>query len=127
MTFEARMAAYLADSTITALVSTRAYAVSGGEQVALPYLVWQRIASDGTDTHDEDDAKLEEITVQVSCFASTHAAAVALRRAVRAVIARNDAAGPATASNLQDLGHDDDRRAFGVSIDFAIWHDDSTA
>ena len=123
MTFEARMAAWMGNATITALVSTRAYPISAGEQAALPYLIWQRISTTPVETQ-EASTTLEEIGIQVTCFASTHAGAVAIRRAVRSVIEGNHAEGPATYSQAQDIGHDDDRRAFAVSCDFSIWHDD---
>ena len=125
MTFEARMAAWMADSAITALVSTRAYPINAGEQPALPYLIWQRISTAPTEDHEVGTTP-EEIGIQVTCFASTHAGAVAIRRAVRSVIEGNHADGPATYSQAQDIGHDDDRRAYAVSCDFSVWHDDAS-
>ena len=123
MTFEARIAGYLANSAITALVSTRAYPITAGEQTALPYLVWQRISTVPVVGH-EASTTLEEIGIQVTCFAQTHAGACAIRRAVRSVIEGNHAEGPAVYSNAQDIGHDDNLRVFAVSCDFEIWHDD---
>lgn len=126
MTFEARIASYLAHSSITALVGTRAGPVSAGEQPDLPYVAWQRISTTPDETHDVGST-LEEIVVQFSIFASTYASAVTIRRALRSVIEGNHSAGAATYSNAQDLGVDDSLPAYGISCDFTVWHDDSTA
>lgn len=126
MTFETRITSLLSDSAITALVSTRAGPVTGGQQTALPYLVWQRISTVPVEDHGAGTT-LEEITIQVSCFASTYAGAVAIRRAVRSVFEANHTEGPITYSNAQDLGFDDSLPAFAVSCDFSVWHDDTTA
>lgn len=116
----------MADSTITALVGTRAYPVSAAEQATQPYIVWQRVSTVPVEDHGEGTT-LEEISIQVTCFAASHAAAIAIRRAVRAVIDRNHSDGPAIYENAQDLGVSDDRRSYAVSADFTIWHDDTTA
>ncbi len=62
MTFDARMAAFLSDASITALVGTRAFAVMTTQHPATPYLFWQRIATVPQDSHDAT-AQLVENTV----------------------------------------------------------------
>lgn len=125
MTFEARMAANFGHATIVAQVDTRAFSVNASEQAALPYITWRRISSAPVDTHDEENPSLEEITIQVECFATTHAVATQLRRHVRTVLLADTAQGPVTRSNAVDLGHDDNLRAFAVSEDFSFWHNDA--
>lgn len=123
MTFDARMASFLSNAAITAIVGTRAYAVMAPQRPAMPYLFWQRIAAVPQDSHDPL-AQLVEYTVQITCTAATHAAASALRDAVKGVFEGNHAAGPATWSNEQDL-YSDDVNVFSCSVDFSIWHNDA--
>lgn len=120
MTFEQRMQAFFANASITALVGTRAFAVNAGQGVALPYVVWSRVASAPANSHDAV-AQLEEHTVQVTAIAATHAQACQVRRAVRSVIEGNHADGPAVYAGSQDI-FSDDKNAYAVSCDFSIWH-----
>lgn len=120
MTFEQRMQAFFSNASITALVGTRSFAVNAGQGVALPYVVWSRVASSLAGSHDAI-ATLEEHTVQVTAIAETHAAACQIRRAVRSVIEGNHTDGPAVYAGSQDL-FSDDKNAYAVSCDFSIWH-----
>lgn len=123
MTFDARMAAFLADPSITALVGARAFAVMTTQHPATPYLFWQRIATVPQDSHDAT-AQLVEYTVQVTCVSDSYASAAAVRAAVKAVMEGNHAAGPATWSNEQDI-FSDDVNLFSCTVDFTVWHNEA--
>lgn len=123
MTFDARMAAFLSDASITALVGTRAFAVMTTQHPATPYLFWQRIATVPQDSHDAT-AQLVENTVQVTCVGSSYADAAAVRAAVKAVMEGNHAAGPATWSNEQDI-FSNDANLFSCTVDFTVWHNEA--
>ncbi len=123
MTFDARMAAFLSDASITALVGTRAFAVMTTQHPATPYLFWQRIATVPQDSHDAT-AQLVENTVQVTCVSDSYASAATCRAAVKAVMEGNHAAGPATWSNEQDI-FSNDANLFSCTVDFTVWHNEA--
>ncbi len=123
MTIEARMAAFLTHASITALVSSRTYAVNSGPSPTMPYIVWQRVSSERQQSHDAI-AGLEAASVQVTCIATTHASATAIRAAVVAVIEGNHSGGPATCENMTDIEVSDELTAYATAADFRIWNSD---
>ena len=71
----------LVKGRIGALASGRVYCASAGEKPALPYIVWYPISDVPLVTHTEYN-ELAVALVQVDSFASTAAAADALRKEV---------------------------------------------
>jgi len=124
MTIETRITQLLGDVSLTALVGTRAGPVNAGESPALPYLFWQRVSSEPTETHAEPTT-LEAIRVQFTAVASTYASACSIRRALRAVM--ESANSPIIYNNSTDIGRDDSvgGGAYAVSADFTFWHVDA--
>jgi hypothetical protein len=89
MSFESDLFALLGanagvSALITAGATARAYPVLAPAGVALPYLTWQRIASEAAELAGR--ASGERISVQVDCWAKTYDDAAALADAVRAAI-----------------------------------------
>lgn len=82
---EAIFTALSANAGVTAIAGDRSYPVQAPQSAALPFVVWQRIATVPINSHD-GPAGLDQTTMQFACFAATFTAAHDLRNAVRAAI-----------------------------------------
>lgn len=129
---EAIVAYLLADSTLSALVSTRVFPLSRLQGSALPAVTYQRIS--GAPLYaDDGEAGLTEARLQVDTWAETYSAA---KTAARAVIDRLSAVRDVTQSGVtfRYIMLDDERDfreeganaaqyLYRVSMDFLVWLD----
>lgn len=74
-----------ATAGVTALVSTRIYAVSGARDVTTPHIILQQITATPATSHNEGYGSAHRM-IQVACFAKTFEAAGAIRAAVIAAL-----------------------------------------
>jgi hypothetical protein len=110
-----------ADPAVAALVvsggETRIYPLEVPQDVAMPAVVYQRIAS-APEVTLAGDVGLDAVRIQVSCWAATYSVAKELAAAVRAAV---------NASNLRAVtemeldDRDTETRQYRVIIDFRIW------
>jgi hypothetical protein len=110
-----------ADPTVAALVVsggvTRIYPLEVPQDVVMPAVVYQRIASAPEVTLD-GDAGLDAVRVQVSCWAATYAGAKELAAAVRAAV---NASNLRAVTEIEIDDRDTETRQYRVIIDFRIW------
>lgn len=107
---------------LSALVGARIYPEVAPQDVARPYVVWQEISRtpegdlDGT----VSSSGLENVHVQVTCWATTRLSADAVRAQARLAM---EAATQfkAFASALRSLGYESDTKLHGAQADFSIW------
>jgi hypothetical protein len=86
MFIETALTTYLlAQTSITALVSTRIYPAMAKQTVTKPYIIISRIDDPGTHTHDGPVA-VGRARVQISAFAATWGSAQQIADAVEAVL-----------------------------------------
>lgn len=122
----------LADATIAALVSTRAYPLGAPADAAAPFITWQVISATPVQSlagsNDTTGA-----TVQIDCWSEalerggSYAQAKALAEAVRLALADQNGVSLGNRQawiSLQDSRDDidDGTRMHRVSMDFRIWH-----
>lgn len=106
-----------ADATVAGLVGTRIYPVLLPQNVAMPAIVYSRVAS-----VPHDDLELaqnhESARVQVDCWADSYPGAKALAAAASAALQL----APVYAQRLTDLDdYDPEEKLFRVILDFNIW------
>lgn len=115
------------DAAVAALVGDRVWPVRRPQGRELPALTLSSVSAVPLQSHDGAGA-LTRSRLQVDCWASSWAAARALRAAaIGAIEATEDPAGPIPSiarmgdrdlPELREAGED----LFRVSIDFEIWH-----
>jgi hypothetical protein len=124
-----QLRAYLiADATLSGLIGTRLTWGINDQDAAMPRVTLQRI-SGAPEYSDEGEVSLGQARVQVDCFATTYAGAVAISRAIRTRIsgARFTQSG-VTFDVFIDAERDDfepgegGRDVHRVSMDLIVWH-----
>lgn len=129
---EAIVAYLLADSTLSALVSTRVFPLSRLQGSALPAVTYQRIS--GAPLYaDDGEVGLTEARLQVDTWAETYSTA---KTAARAVIDRLSAVRDVTQSGVtfryimldderdfREEGSNAAQYLYRVSMDFLVWLD----
>ena len=116
----------LAQTGITALVGDRIHFVQAPQDVAPPYLVFQKISDPPQHSHD-GPLGLSNPRFQFSAFAETYSAAKQVVAAVQAVldgykgIMGDLYIGGAFRDDENDLERGTDG-LFGVAADYIIWH-----
>lgn len=76
-----------AASGVTALVSTRIYPDMAPQNTTFPYIVFQKLQTQPTDTK-EGVSKLDKILVQVDCYSNNYDNAHSLAASVRTALDR---------------------------------------
>lgn len=76
-----------ATAGVTALVSTRIYPDMAPQNVTFPYIVFQKLQTQPTDTK-EGVSKLDKILVQVDCYSNNYDNAHSLAAAIRTALDR---------------------------------------
>lgn len=126
---EALIARLLADSGLSALVSTRIHPGSLPQGATLPALVITRIGG-APQYADEGETGLNEARVQVDCWADTYSQAKLTARAVVASLSAFTGTVGTTVFNQIMLENERDIREgggnaaeypFRTSLDFAVW------
>lgn len=129
MTVEEALYTHLTDDAgVAALVSARVYPLVAPQDVARPYLVYQRISTPRVRSHSGPSG-LAHPRFQITAVASTYGSARSLANAVRAALdgysgAMGDAPGVQTAGFLDNEAENylDDIPAYVVRMDFILWH-----
>lgn len=118
-----------AGSATAALVGAtsncRAYPGQAPEKVALPFVVFSGISSEAEVTHDASN-DFDQIDVQFSIVAETYAAALAIRKAIRADLADVALADGEKAVDFTERdGFAEGIDAHVLLLDVTFWHDPS--
>jgi len=126
------VARLLATSGVTDIVGSRIRPLLLRQSDSIPGIAYTTISNTPVSRATGTNATYRA-RVQLDCFASTYTAAKTLEAAVIAALDNYSASGttpPISSCHLEtvtDLPPDDtpgadDRRAFGVSLDFILWH-----
>jgi hypothetical protein len=127
MTFEEITTGILEDdATLAALVSGRVFFGSAPQGVQEPFVVCRRVGTDptlSTDNGQPGSFELDNIRLEVGCYARGHRAANNLARACRRAL---EAHRP-TVYILQDqlADYSDLPNLHQMILDFSCWHQDS--
>lgn len=129
---QALMTYLLAQSGITALVSTRIHFARAPQDVANPYIIVIKIDAPREHSHD-GSSQLAHPRFQLSIFASTYSQAKNIAAAVQAALqgysgTMGGAGGVAVGNVLYEDENDlyeEETRLFHVACDYIIWHEDS--
>lgn len=107
------------NAAIVALASTRIYPVRMPQQPTLPCLTYQRIS--GVPDYSHDGRALTQSRFQVSCWAYTYAAAIALAEAVK-----NSWASFADVAFLENDTemYEPETQVYHIPVDVMIWHEE---
>ena len=126
---EAFIAHLLAASGVTAIASTRVYPFSRLQGSAFPAVTVQRIS--GAPLYaDDGEVGLENVRMQVDCWATTYASAKTLGRAVTAAFSAFDGTVSGVEFQFVTLENEHDERETGAnaaeyvyrtSLDFEVW------
>lgn len=119
---EALRAALVAAAPVTAICSTRIKLAGGTNDQTLPAISYQRISTVPTD-HLAGGGTLDQVRVQVDCWAVKADDAAALAAAARDAISPADQAGIATMQAQEGPTLDTDARAWRVRTDYFIWQE----
>ena len=78
---------YILNNTagVTAIISTKSYAGRAPQETALPYVVFDIVSVEPTDSKTRPSS-VDAVRVQVDCYATTYAGVEALNDAVRAAL-----------------------------------------
>lgn len=108
----------LADEELSEIVGTRIYPLRLPQRETLPAVVYQVITNAPINTLDGDRG-VDNVSLQLSCWAQTYAQAQALAAEVRRVIGGIDILRP-TIESLFD-GEDQETKSYRVILNFALW------
>lgn len=117
-------AALLGAAAVTDRVGQRVTPAGGSTDPALEAISYQRISTVGTE-HLGGGGSLDQVRMQIGCWARTALAALELAGIVRDVIAPEDTAGLAVFVGGGGAELDSETRTFGVSWDYFIWQERS--
>ncbi len=126
---EAFIAYLLAAGAISTLVSNRVFPFSRRQGSTLPAITVQRIGG-APEVADDGEAGIEEVRMQVDCWATTYAGARELSRAVRDRLSTFRGTTGGVDFLHVELDNDQDLRESGanaaeylyrVSLDFLVW------
>lgn len=113
-----------ATAAVTDLVGTRIYPVEAPPNPQVPYLVYQRIATEPVVTHEQTDATraghLDGVHVQFTAIASTLLAAINIIYQARLAVERS-AGLQAVWTDERTLPREERSQTFAHSGDFLIW------
>lgn len=116
----------LADTVIAALVGTRMYPQVLPQNPTYPAITYTLIGGAGSVVTHDGPAGLENVSLQIDCWAQTQLTAAALAERVRTRI--NGYTGGAFQgiflARKRD-GYDNDAMAYRRSADFSIWNEES--
>jgi hypothetical protein len=125
---EALRAYLIADTALSALISTRLAWGVNDQGGAMPRVTLQ-VISGSPEYSDEGESGISENRVQVDCFASTYASAKAVARAISARISGASFTQGSVRFNIFIDSERDDAEAFDggrevhrVSMDLMVWH-----
>ena len=119
--FEHNLRAVLNVPGVTAIAGDRIYPLLAPPDVARPYVVWQRIASEPQVSLAGFTSGLERIRVQIDCYADTPDAVFALAAAVRAAV--QAATGPVRGITVNETDFfEDDTRLYRRAVDVSVFH-----
>lgn len=111
-------------AAVTALVGNRIYPVEAPSSAALPYLVYQRISTEPTTTHEQNNAAeathLDGVHIQMTAIASTLLSAISIIFQARLAVERS-AGMMAVWTDERSIPRDEAAQAFGHSGDFLFW------
>lgn len=107
-----------ADTAVQAAVGQRIYALSRPQGDPLPAVVWQRVATAPVNSL-QGFSGLDDVRLQVSCYAATLLAAKELAAAVRAAL--NGADTLKCICSMEMDGQDPETQNFRVLLDFNLW------
>lgn len=107
------------DTLVTNICGMRIYPMRAPEEVnTFPLIVYQKINNAPVNSLD-GDSNLDEVRIQLTCWADTYKQAQDLAEAVRYVLI-NSASITALTEDVKD--HEDpDTRKYGVILDIAVW------
>ena len=107
-----------ADTGVQAIVGSRIYAMLRPQADPLPALVYQRVSTVPV-VSLQGDSSLDQVRLQVSCYASTLLQAKQLAAATRRAI--NGASGLKSITVMEIDDQDPETKHFRVVVDFNIW------
>lgn len=114
-----------ADATVKGIVSTRIFPGRAQQTATLPFIVYNTISTNPTNTKD-GASTLDFITVQVSCFDDNKTDTDTLADAVRSALDRYDAtvSGEVVRFVFDDRTdiYEEDAGVYHVALDFEILH-----
>lgn len=108
-----------ADSGVSAIVGSRVYAMIMPQNSTLPAVTFQRINGRPANTLSGRSG-LEEIDLQIDCWASSFAQAKTLAVAVRDAMPDVGAVWSSRLQSDQDL-YDEDNEYFRVLMEYKVW------
>jgi hypothetical protein len=115
-----------ATAGVTALVGNRIYPVQAPTNAQLPYLVYQRIATEPVVTHEQTDAQrafhLDGCHFQFTAIATTVLAAATIIYQARLAV-EHSAGLQAVWLNEYNIPRIEESQAFGHAADFLVWKD----
>lgn len=105
------------DSSVTEICDQRIYPMTIPQDVELPAVVFQRVSTTPT-TSVDGDTELDNVRLEVSCYAPTLLEAKQLSVAVRAAVNASDmSAVPVMMIDMQDP----ETKSYRTIVDFNIW------
>lgn len=122
----ALVAALTAETTVSALVGSRVFPPGGRQGSAYPYVIYQRISTQGA-AYLDGPANLEWPRIQIDVWGTTAKSASDAAEAIRTFIdnVERSGAGVTFTATFQDQRGpdiDEETRNFRVSQDFFLWH-----
>lgn len=112
-------------SAVTALVGTRIYPDEAPPNPTVPYVVYQRISTDPSVTHDQSSASskhLDGVRMQVTVLAASQLACLGVLHQVRLATERNSTL-KAIWLDERSVPRDDAAQVHGRQADFLVWVD----
>jgi len=109
--------ALLADPDVVDIIGTRLYPMRIPQNGSLPAAVYQRISAVPVTSMDGDSG-LDDIRIQISCWAATYAQAVDLASKIRTAI--NSSSLKSRTNGIID-NEDPETKNYGVIQDFSMW------
>lgn len=114
----------VATSGLTNLVGMRIYPDEGPSNATLPFLVYQRISTEPSVTHDQMDASvassLDGCRFQITAIAETASAALAVIYQARLALERS-AGLSAIWMDERSISRDEEALSHGRAADFLVW------
>ena len=107
---------------LTALVAGRVYPDVAPEGAALPRIVYQQVGGQGLSFLDGAMPSKENGRMQIACWATTRAAAIALAKQVEAAVCAS-AALQAIPLGARASDFEQDTNLYACRQDFSVWPD----
>jgi Protein of unknown function (DUF3168) len=125
-TIEAALTAALtAEATVSALVGTRVFPVGGRQGATYPYVVWQKISTQG-EPYLDGPSNLDHPRFQIDIYATSALDALTAAEAIRTFLdcQQRSGAGLSFYATFQDGRSDFDLETgnFRASQDYFIWY-----